>query len=101
MMIYNVTTKVDIKVANEWLSWLKEEHIPDMVSTGCFTHAVILKIADVDDTEGPTYAVQYHADNNELYDQYINKFSGLMRKKTIDKWGNNFISFRTRMTVVN
>jgi hypothetical protein len=39
MIIYNVTIKVDKTIADEWLNWLKDEHIADVTGTGCFTNA--------------------------------------------------------------
>lgn len=101
MIIYNVTTKVSSDIAGLWLIWLKEEHIPDLVQTGCFTHAVILHLIESDDDEGITYAVQYYSATKALYSRYIENFSEEMRKKTINKWGNKFISFRTLMEVVH
>ena len=101
MIIYNVTIKVDHSIAAEWLIWLKEEHIPDIIVTGCFTHATILRLLEADDTEGITYAVQYHAESKALYNRYIEKFSEEMRKKGMDKWGNKFIAFRSVMQLVH
>jgi len=101
MIIYNVTTKVDSAIQHEWLSWLKEEHIPDILNTGCFTNANILQLLETDDTDGPTYAIQYLAESKALYNRYIEKFAGIMRQKSFDKWGNQFIAFRSVMQVVN
>ena len=101
MIIYNVTIKVEHTIAASWLKWLKEEHIPDIISTGCFTQATVLHLIETDDSEGVTYAVQYQADNKDLYNQYIEKFANGMRKKGADKWGNQFIAFRTAMEVVH
>ena len=101
MLIYNITTKIEHSVALSWLHWLKEEYIPAMLETGCFTHAVILHLAEADDEEGITYAVQYHAENNDRYNFYVENFDDAMREKAIKKWGNKFISFRTMMRVVN
>jgi len=101
MIIYNVTIKVEHSIADQWLTWLKEEHINDVISTGCFTHAVILRLIEADDTEGVTFAVQYHTESKALYNRYIEQFSEEMRKKGADKWGNKFIAFRTLMQVVH
>lgn len=101
MVVYNVTIKVDHSIAEAWLTWLKEEHIPDIIHTGCFTHATILRLLEVDDNEGPTYAVQYHAENNTLYNRYIQEYADEMRKKATGKWGNKFIAFRSVMEVVH
>lgn len=101
MIVYNVTTKVSHAVAADWLNWLKAEHIPDLVNTGCFTHAVILHLVEANDEEGITYAVQYHAESKALYNRYMDQFSAEMRKKALDKWGDKVISFRTLMQLVH
>jgi len=101
MIIYNVTNKVDASIATAWLQWLKEEHITDIINTGCFTQAVILQLMEVDDSEGPTYAVQYMAESKALYNLYIEKFAPVMRQKAMEKWGNKFIAFRSVMQVVS
>jgi hypothetical protein len=100
-IIYNVTTKVDHSIADAWLRWLKDEHVPDIIATGCFTHATILRLLDTDETAGPTYAVQYHAESKALYNRYIEMFAEAMRKKAIAKWGDQFIAFRSVLEVVN
>lgn len=100
-IIYNVTTKVDHSIADAWLRWLKDEHVPDLIATGCFTHATILRLLDTDETAGPTYAVQYHAESKALYNRYIEIFAEAMRKKAIAKWGDQFIAFRSVLEVVN
>lgn len=101
MIVYNVTTKVSHAIATDWLAWMKAEHIPDLVNTGCFTHAVILHLLESDDEEGITYAVQYHAESRALYNRYMDQFAAGMRKKAIDKWGDKVISFRTLMQLVH
>ncbi len=100
MLIYNVTTKVSSAIADEWLQWLQQEHIPEIIATGCFTHANILRLLEVDDSEGPTYAVQYVADSKALYEEYLEKYADALRKKSFAKWGNQFISFRSVMQIV-
>ena len=101
MIIYNVTIKVDTAIQHEWFSWIKEEHTRDMMNTGCFTKVSILKLLETDDTEGPTYALQFHAESKALYNRYIEKFSGIMRQSSYEKWGDQFIAFRSVMQVVN
>lgn len=101
MIIYNVTTKVANTIANDWLHWLQNEHIPAITATGYFTHATIVRLLEIDDAEGPTYAVQYFAEHREYYDKYITEFAGEMRRQAFEKWGNQFIAFRSLMEVVH
>jgi len=101
VIVYNVTTKIALSVYQHWLHWIKEEHIPDIINTGCFTHATVLQLLELDDSEGPTYAVQYFAESKSLYNNYVEKFAAQMRQKAFDKWGDKFIAFRTVMQVIS
>ncbi|MEO5891354.1 MAG: DUF4286 family protein [Ferruginibacter sp.] len=101
MIIYNITIKVDPSIQDEWLAWLKEVHIPDILNTGCFTKANILRLLETDDTDGPTYAVQYHAESKAIYNRYIEKFSVILMQKSFEKWGDHFLSFPSVLQVVN
>lgn len=101
MIVYNVTIKVDAGIAENWLTWLKNEHVPDVMATGCFSNANIMRLLEIDDAEGPTYAIQYFAESKSQYNQYIEKYAGVMRQKSFDKWGDKFIAFRSVMQVVN
>ena len=101
MIIYNVTNKVDPSIAISWLNWLKQEHIPDILETGCFYDVHVFQLLEPDEGDGVTYAVQYHARKMEDYKRYIDDFSTLMRKKAIDKWNNGFIAFRSVLELVH
>jgi hypothetical protein len=101
MILYNVTIKLDWSIHDNWLLWMKNEHIPDVINTGCFTHARLVRLLEVDDTDGPTYATQYYAASRELYDNYITNYAHAMREKGFAKWGNQFVAFRSLMEVVH
>ncbi len=101
MFIYNVTVKVSNSIKNEWLLWLKNEHIPEIIGTDCFTKATILQLLEIDDSEGPTYAIQYFAESKSAYNLYIDKHAADLRQKSIDKWGDQFIAFRSFMQIVD
>ena len=101
MIIYNVTAKLAAEIAEAWLQWLKEEHIPAIIATGCFTEARILRLLEVDDADGPTYAVQYFGESKAQYNRYIEFFAKAQRQAGLDKWGDKFIAFRSLMEVVN
>jgi Domain of unknown function (DUF4286) len=101
MIIYNVTIKPAWSIHDAWLAWMKNEHIPDVINTGCFTHAQLVRILEIEDAEGPTYATQYYANNKEAYDSYITNYANAMRQKGFDKWGNRFVAFRTLMEVLH
>jgi hypothetical protein len=100
MIIYNVTVKVEQQIAEKWLNWLRTEHIPEIMNTGCFTDYKIVRLLEIDDSDGPTYAIQYSATTKDDYNKYIDLHSSEFIKKSFDKWGEQFIAFRSVMEVV-
>ena len=100
MIIYNITTKLEKQIADEWLQWMLNEHINEILQTKCFVDFKLVRLLDVDDSDGPTYAVQYFAESKSDYNRYIQLHSSEMRKRSFDKWGDKFVSFRSVMEVV-
>ncbi|GEO10897.1 DUF4286 family protein [Segetibacter aerophilus] len=100
MIIYNVTIKVDWSIAEDWEKWMKEEYIPELLETGCFDKHQLVRLLQVDETEGPTYATQYYAPTLTKYDHYLQYYAPALRKKVTEKWGQKYVDFRTLMQVV-
>ena len=101
MLIYNVTTKVTHSIHTKWLEWMKEKHIPEVMASGCFISQRLVRLLDTDESDGVTYAAQYEVDNKELYDIYIEQHAPALRKDMMNTFGDQFISFRSLMEVVN
>lgn len=101
MLIYNVTTSVSHTVHESWLQWMLDEHLPEVLGTGCFEKHQLVRLVDIDETEGPTYAVQYYTQSRARYNQYQELYGNELRRKTTDRWGNSIISFRTLMEIVD
>lgn len=100
MLIYNVTVKVDWSIHDEWVQWMLNEHLPEMINTSCFTNAKLLRLLETEEDDGPTYAAQYFAANRSDYDRYIKDHAPATRKKYTKKWGDNVLAFRSLMQVV-
>ena len=101
MYIYNVTLKVTWAIHDEWLQWMIDKHMPEVMASGCFTGNQLVKLLEQDEQEGPTYAAQYYAACFEDYERYIEQFSQPLREDGFKRWGNNFIAFRSIMQIVN
>ena len=100
MLIYNVTTKVSWPIHKEWLQWMQGIHIPEVMATGCFEKFQMVRLLEIDEEEGPSYAIQYYASGRDVYEKYINEYAPALREKTTKAWGDQFIAFRTLMEVV-
>lgn len=100
MIIYNITIKVDWVVAEEWVNWMHETYIPAVVTTGCFEKHQFVRLLQVDETEGPTYAIQFYAQQLSKYDYYLQNFAPGLRQEIKNKWGEKYVDFHTLMQVV-
>lgn len=100
MIVYNVTSKLDWSIHDAWVKWMLEEHIPEVVATGCFKNGLLLKLLEIDEEDGPTYTVQYFAETKQQQEEYVQQHAAALRQKVFDKWGNRIIAFRSIMEVV-
>lgn len=100
-ILYNITTKVTHSIAERWLIWMQENHIPAIIDTGYFTEYRLLRLLEQDDSEGPTYSLQLTAANKDKYEAYIQHHATALREEAYQVWGNQFISFRSLLEVVN
>ncbi|RPD40270.1 DUF4286 family protein [Chitinophaga barathri] len=100
MIIYNVTTKVTVLVKDRWVEWMKQEHIPEIIATGLFHDYRFCRLLEQDDSDGPTYTVQYFTDTLENYYTYLQEYAPMLRQKAFDAFGDQFVAFRTVMQVV-
>lgn len=97
MLIYNVTTHVEPSIEQEWLLWMKEEHLPKMILTGCFLKAKLFKVITDQDQGGISYATQYHYDSRKEYEEYIALHAKTLRQDAIERFGNAILAFRTQL----
>ncbi len=100
MLIYNITTKLYWAIENDWLQWMKTEHLPAVMAAGNFENHQLVKLLEADDGDGPTYAVQFYVTDKKSLDLYLDEYSNKFRQEAIDRWGEKFISFKSIMEVI-
>lgn len=100
MILYNVTLILEENAEAEWLKWMKEEHIAEVMATQCFVSNRMLKVLD-SPNEGVTYCMQYIADSPEKYEIYKNEFAPALQAKALAKFENRFVAYRTLMESVD
>jgi hypothetical protein len=99
MIIYNVTINIENDVREEWLAWMKERHIPDVMKTGCFTENKICKVL-VEEEQGTTYSVQYTCESIDKMQEYQQFYAPRFQKEHTDRFPNKFVAFRTLLEIV-
>ncbi|HEV2831538.1 MAG TPA: DUF4286 family protein [Hanamia sp.] len=95
MLLYNITTKVDHAISDQWLQWQKEIHIPEIMATGLFYEHRMYRLLGHDDPEGKTYITQFFTSSEKNYEEYLLHFAPGLREKALVKWGDQIVAFRT------
>ncbi len=99
MLLYNVTLIIEDSAAEEWLKWMKEVHIPEVMATEKFVSNRLLKVLD-SPNEGVTYCSQYVVENEDNYNDYQTNFAPALQADLQAKFENRFVAFRTLMEFV-
>lgn len=99
-IIYNVTVNIDHEVHDEWLAWMKEVHIPDVMATGLFMESRMHRVL-ADDEGGLTYAVQYTAPDMAHYERYRDEHAKRLQDDANARYGGRYAAFRTLLEVVH
>lgn len=100
MIIYNVTVQVNKDTVPEWVNWMQEQHIPELMQTGLFSGYRLCRLLEQDETEVVTFSAQYFCAQEEDYQTYIREYAPIMREKGLQRFGDRFIAFRTVMETV-
>lgn len=100
MIIYNVTVIIEEAVEQEWLEWMKESHIPDVMKTGYFLDNRICRIL-AEAEGGISYAVQYTCANMKDLEDYQENHAPALQKEHTDKYNGKFAAFRTLLEVIH
>ncbi|MBK7762821.1 MAG: DUF4286 family protein [Bacteroidetes bacterium] len=95
MYIYNVSIKILPNIESEWLKWMKESHMNEVLATGMFDEASLYRLIEPVDEDGITYIAQYKTTHEARYHKYIEEYAIGLREKGYEKFGNQFIAFRT------
>jgi len=99
MILYNVTVSIDPEISEEWLGWMREVHIPDVMATGCFKESRISRVHG-EEEGGITYAITYLAENQETFDIYQRDFAPDLQRDHTKRYSGRFAAFRTLLSVI-
>jgi hypothetical protein len=95
MYLYNVTVGIDQDVEQEWLDWMKNEHIPDVLNTGMFVGHRMYKVLHDNEDGTTSYSVQYFSESLEKISHYLENLAPSLIEKHKQKYGGRHVAFRT------
>lgn len=101
MIIYSVTIALDPRIENDWVRWMKEKHIPDVMNTGCFVEKRMTKVVEGAEEGTINYNVQYVCASQDMLDQYHNDHAPALQQEHGERYTDKFIAFRTVLEIID
>jgi hypothetical protein len=87
---------VEENIKGEWLSWMRNDYIPQVMSCGIFYHAQINRVIAKDDSDY-TFTIAYKCHTMRDLHQYQVKFADQFNQKHLERYGNKVLTFSTIM----
>lgn len=99
MLLYNVTITIDRELSRDWLQWMKDTHIPDVMSTGMFVSYRLSRLLDHEHNDSEIFSVQYLCRSMADLARYQQEFAPELQKAHTARYAGRFVAFRTLMEV--
>lgn len=95
MFVYNITFKIENEYLEEWMDWVKKVQIPDVLATRCFYDYRFYELMEIEEEDGRTFVIQFLANSKSDYNRYKELHHTSFRHRSIEKWKDHVVSFRT------
>lgn len=100
MLIYNITVTVEESIQDDWLGWMKNTHIPNMMATGFFLENRFAKVMFARE-EGISYSVQFICPNMADLQAFQGQHAPSLQQAMKDAWGGKYITFTTVLELID
>lgn len=101
MILYNVTINIHESVHDQWMRWMQTKHINDVLATGKFSSARMVKVLVEEEMGGVTYSIQYTTDSIETLQRYYDEDAARLRDEGQKLFGDKMLAFRTELQLIS
>ena len=95
MLLYNITIGIDKEVEQEWLSWMKEIHLPAVMSKNIFVDYKFYKVLTHDDEGSSSYCIQYFTPTIEQFQNYLHNYAQQFIEDQRSRFKDKHVAFQT------
>jgi hypothetical protein len=95
MILYNITINVTPDIEEDFITWMRDIHIPEVLETGIFHEHKFLRLLHDSEDGSINYCIQYFTDTMEQMMKYEKEHAPALRAKTKERYQDRAVSFRT------
>jgi len=101
MILYTITINIDNEREVEFVEWMKYEYLPRVMQTGLFFEKRFFRLLQEDNGDGINFSAQFFAESMEDLEFYQKKYSATLWDMLKEKFGSQFVSFRSVLESVD
>lgn len=101
MLIFNTTYQVTTKHTDNWIQWIKTDHIPFMMNSGVFLEPQISKIVGSEDETGVSFSVQFMIENMDTLVHWHKQYATEFQNIVTNKFGTEVVFFSTVLELLD
>ena len=95
MLSYTVTVSVDADIAEEWMQWMRARHIPDVLATGLFRGARMLRVTEPPSDERRTFRFEYALADRDAFETYQREHAPRLQADHGERYAGRFAASRS------
>tara|TARA_R110000868_G_scaffold68878_6_gene203491 strand:+ start:10560 stop:10808 length:249 start_codon:yes stop_codon:yes gene_type:complete len=80
---------------------MQHKHIPEILATGKFSSARLVRVLIEEEMGGVTYSAQYTTDSKETLEKYYQEDAPKFREEGAKLFGDKMLAFRTELEVIS
>jgi hypothetical protein len=101
MLLYNITYNIDKNEEQDFLNWMQNIHIQDVMITGFPKSYKVLKLLTEIDNGGVTYSVQYNFDSRDGFEVFENDYLDDLHDAIDKRYRGKYVHFASLLEVVS
>lgn len=100
MIVHNTTYHVLPEVEERWLTWMKQQHIPQIKSLQGIRSCRLLKLLTEVEGDGITYTIQTEIDNVPAGEAFLQELSPSLQNHIRSQFPGQVLYFETLLRVL-
>jgi len=100
MIIFNITVNISYSAEQEWVTYMKTIHIPEILASKLPLEVKFLRLLTEIENDGSTYTTQFAFLTMEDFLAYQTHFQTPLLEKHHQRFSGQYVSFRTLLEEV-
>ncbi len=100
MILYNITISISPSIEDEFIDWMKAKYIPKVLDSGFFHEHRFMRLLHDQPGEDLNFSAQFHTTSLKKMEAFEEGFAKELRSDLEQKFGDQFVSFRSLLASV-